>query len=330
VGGTRRRVDLPVTVAIPPSAVERLVAGIAAEVDHDPVDATLTWTDGAAVATDHRTGLAVDRARAVSRVTAVLLAEDDASLALPTTVLEPARSTTDVGIAADTVAASIAATLDRRVTLGFEDDRWAVTPRELGATIDGPALVTAALAAGAPSRTLPTVLSVPDGALERFIADVAGSIDIAGRSATGAWSGGRLTIEPERLGRALERDAAVGHLDAALRGGGELVELTTRTTTPQLTRASFDRFLLVDQSARRVELRQGDTVVRSWPVAVGTGGSPTPTGTFVVGAKRFEPTWVNPAPDRWGRDMPARIGPGPDNPLGLRALNWNRRGAATR
>jgi hypothetical protein len=45
-----------------------------------------------------------------------------------------------------------------------------------------------------------------------------------------------------------------------------------------------------------------------------------------VGAKRFEPTWSNPALDRWGRDMPARIGPGPDNPLGVRALNWNRPG----
>ena len=67
-------------------------------------------------------------------------------------------------------------------------------------------------------------------------------------------------------------------------------------------------------------------MVRTWPVAVGTGGSPTPTGTFTVGAKRFEPTWVNPARDRWGADLPARIGPGPDNPLGLRALNWNRVG----
>jgi lipoprotein-anchoring transpeptidase ErfK/SrfK len=27
--------------------------------------------------------------------------------------------------------------------------------------------------------------------------------------------------------------------------------------------------------------------------------------------------------------MPAQIGPGPDNPLGARAINWNRNGADT-
>jgi hypothetical protein len=35
------------------------------------------------------------------------------------------------------------------------------------------------------------------------------------------------------------------------------------------------------------------------------------------------PTWVNPAPDTWGADMPESIPPGPGNPLGLRAINWS-------
>ena len=35
------------------------------------------------------------------------------------------------------------------------------------------------------------------------------------------------------------------------------------------------------------------------------------------------PTWVNPDPDGWGADMPEVIPPGPDNPLGTRALNWS-------
>jgi len=35
------------------------------------------------------------------------------------------------------------------------------------------------------------------------------------------------------------------------------------------------------------------------------------------------PTWVNPSPDTWGKDLPASIPPGPNNPLGLRAINWD-------
>jgi lipoprotein-anchoring transpeptidase ErfK/SrfK len=81
--------------------------------------------------------------------------------------------------------------------------------------------------------------------------------------------------------------------------------------------------LVLRQGERTLELFEDHEPAHEWPVAVGQGGSPTPTGTFTVGAKRFEPTWVNPSPNGWGSDMPARIGPGPENPLGIRALNWN-------
>ncbi|MDQ3932820.1 MAG: L,D-transpeptidase, partial [Actinomycetota bacterium] len=65
---------------------------------------------------------------------------------------------------------------------------------------------------------------------------------------------------------------------------------------------------------------------RSYVVATGTGNYPTPTGVFRVSAKRPNPVWINPDPSGWGRDLPARIEPGPNNPLGLRALNWSASG----
>jgi len=42
--------------------------------------------------------------------------------------------------------------------------------------------------------------------------------------------------------------------------------------------------------------------------------------------KRYRPTWSNPAPNGWGKGMPASIPPGPSNPLGTRALNLNASG----
>src|SRR5918995_1557032 len=47
------------------------------------------------------------------------------------------------------------------------------------------------------------------------------------------------------------------------------------------------------------------------------------TGMCSVIEKRYLPTWVNPAPDTWGKSLPESIPPGPSNPLGLRALNWS-------
>jgi hypothetical protein len=42
--------------------------------------------------------------------------------------------------------------------------------------------------------------------------------------------------------------------------------------------------------------------------------------------KRRNPTWVNPDPSGWGASLPPRIGPGPRNPLGTRAMNLSTPG----
>jgi lipoprotein-anchoring transpeptidase ErfK/SrfK len=81
--------------------------------------------------------------------------------------------------------------------------------------------------------------------------------------------------------------------------------------------------LLLDQSEHRLTLLVDGQRTRDWIVAVGTGDYPTPLGRYSVTLKRHLPTWVNPSPDGWGSDMPESIPPGPGNPLGVRALNWD-------
>ena len=80
-------------------------------------------------------------------------------------------------------------------------------------------------------------------------------------------------------------------------------------------------------SGRPLTLYLDGEEAQSWIVATGTGQFPTPIGRYEVNLKRYMPTWVNPDPDGWGADMPASIGPGVDNPLGVRALNWSAPGA---
>ena len=53
---------------------------------------------------------------------------------------------------------------------------------------------------------------------------------------------------------------------------------------------------------------------------------PTPQGHFAIVAKRINPTWVNPAKDTWGAGEPDFIPPGPDNPLGTRAMDLSAPG----
>ncbi len=267
-------------------------------------------------------------------------ADSDDPSPLPVEVVEPAVGTATAQAAEQAAVEAIDRSLDRPLDLVLDDRRWETSPRELGAQPDGDPVMTAALAtvrtsaddgdddAGA-ADTLTVPLSIDDDALTDAVAEVASDIDVAANNASVSWDGSRPVVTPGTTGVALDREDATAQLRNAVTADvtdpAELT-LTTQETSPAVTSAAFDQVLVLHQSRRVTELWRGGEVVRSWPVAVGTGGSPTPTGQFTIGAKRFEPTWVNPAPDRWGEDMPERIGPGPENPLGARALNWNRLG----
>ena len=61
--------------------------------------------------------------------------------------------------------------------------------------------------------------------------------------------------------------------------------------------------------------------VRTYPIGIAKDGYATPLGVTTVKAKRKKPTWI-PGPSARADDpkLPARVKPGPDNPLGEYAL----------
>lgn len=62
-------------------------------------------------------------------------------------------------------------------------------------------------------------------------------------------------------------------------------------------------------------------LVRSYPIGIGRDGHSTPVGTTSVVRKTVDPVW-RPTPSARADDpeLPASVPPGPDNPLGSRAL----------
>lgn len=72
-------------------------------------------------------------------------------------------------------------------------------------------------------------------------------------------------------------------------------------------------------------------VVSTYPVGVGTAERPTPTGKMRVERKTALPTWHVPASiaedhKKKGDLLPAKVPPGPENPLGERALYLSKAG----
>lgn len=313
-----------IALDVPADAVAAFVGSIADDVDTPPQDAVVTWTEDGAQVQDAVTGLQVQRDVAVEAITTAV-EQGGSGVELPVEEDVPDFATDRAQQLADEVDTLVADALDHQVTVALADDTRTVTPRHLGATTNAEALI----ASGSPDAD-DVELSIPDEAIATLVDEVEAGHEVAARDANLDWSPGRgFAATPGATGLAVDDEDARAALAVALQGSTDRVELELLTTQPSITTDRFDQVLLVRQGKRRVELYRGGQVVRSWDVAVGTGNHPTPTGMFTIGAKRYEPTWVNPSPDSWGNDMPARIGPGPDNPLGLRALNWNQDGRDT-
>lgn len=103
------------------------------------------------------------------------------------------------------------------------------------------------------------------------------------------------------------------------------VTVTSETVLPSVTGANMGKAILIDISQRRLRVFKVRSVIRSYRVAVGTGGHPTPRGNFRVIKKVKNPAWYNPG-SAWAAGMPSYIAPGPSNPLGTRALYLNAPG----
>lgn len=167
-------------------------------------------------------------------------------------------------------------------------------------------------------------------AISTFVNEFAKAVNAKPKNATSKQVDGSMVITPERSGRTLQADTTAELIVSALNNQLKNGQVTARieapvdTIKPKITRKALEKpAIIVDLSARTVKLFDGEQLEKTYRCATGSPGFPTPEGNFKIVAKRYLPTWVNPAPSGWGSTMPERIPPGPSNPLGLRALNLN-------
>jgi len=107
-------------------------------------------------------------------------------------------------------------------------------------------------------------------------------------------------------------------LDGA-RSAASSIDLAVTPIEPKVGAAAVSTVILVRTGENMLYLYENGKVVKQYPVATGAAAYPTPTGTWKVVSKLVNPTWTNPH-SAWSAGMPATIGPGPNNPLGTRAL----------
>lgn len=244
----------------------------------------------------------------------------------------------DTEAAIEAVREDLAEQLDREIEVSAGQRSWTVTPRELGARSDARRAVRAAMAASNDASFLTLMrmrvlgdrlgfqrdvaITYPRQGIRGFIKGIAEGFDRDARDQAIDYSSGWVEFIDPQPGRSLKQKDGRAALLASLRDGTDAAKLAVRVVKPEVT-DRYDQVLLVRIGENKLYLYEDGEIVRDWVVAAGLPEYPTPTGEYEVTLKRYMPTWVNPALDSWGKDMPAEIPPGPGNPLGLRAINWD-------
>lgn len=232
--------------------------------------------------------------------------------------------------------------LQQDIQIAARDRAWDVSASELGTRPVIEPVVDRALAANAgfswPERVLRRALNRgvayssdirfrPDrDRIKTYVESLAEQISREPTNAEVGYEEGEVVLRKPEAGWILPVKEARRALTRGLAGGAESIDLPLQRIAPEVTREDLGHTIVVDLSDLDLSLYDGLKLDRTYDVALGAPDYPTPAGQFEIIDKAEYPTWTNPAPDGWGKDLPLQIGPGPSNPLGTRALYLNAPG----
>ncbi|MDQ1712696.1 MAG: L,D-transpeptidase ErfK/SrfK [Frankiaceae bacterium] len=237
------------------------------------------------------------------------------------------------------VRAVVERDFDRRVTVEIAGHPYATSLRTLGVTSDVDKAVARAFrtaangnwvtrawhrlvdGSSAPRENV-KVTSYAPAKVAAIVEAAAHDLSYPAKDATVKSVGGWLKFTPATPGRTIDKQAATTAFRNALKDGRD------RTLDPVAVAPAvptIDTAILVRTGENKLYLYKNGTIAKTFGVATGSPRYPTPYGRYEVVLKRYLPTWVNPH-SVWSRNEPARIGPGPNNPLGTRAMNLSAPG----
>lgn len=232
------------------------------------------------------------------------------------------------------VREKVEAPLHRPVKLTVDAFQVQTSPWDLGYRVDVPGAVREAMGSRRNGNVLSRVFSqlfssggAPflelrpawgPGTLDKVVADAGKVVGTAPKDADIDVSTGWVKVVPEKAGKEIDVEAS----KRAVIDGVTLGDSTVRMVARPLKAAAdptMSKIILVRAGENMLYLYENGQIVKQWPVATGARGYLTPEGVWRITDKIVNPSWHNPG-SAWARSLPAVIGPGPNNPLGTKAL----------
>lgn len=223
---------------------------------------------------------------------------------------------------AEVVRESVARPLGRRLVVAVGSRRFSVLPRDAGVSIKLDLLVDRAMRAP-PGRNVQVVPTLRRSAAPRLLARVRRGVYVRPRNSRVLYGIRVLRASRPRDGWRLDKPAHLeDRIAATLRSwtAPRLLRAYTERVRPRIDqrrlRAITGPIVTVSRAEKRARVFNHLRQVRSYPVATGQPGYPTPTGLFRVRSKAVNPAWSVPN-SSWAGSQAGQTIPGgaPGNPL---------------
>jgi lipoprotein-anchoring transpeptidase ErfK/SrfK len=244
------------------------------------------------------------------------------------------------GEARDVIQDEVVTPLQKPVVVTYEGERYKLSPQKLDQQADLDAIVDEAVELSREGDLVERVTRYVQGssvnedidpevtysadAVDEFVAEIAEQVNQEPQNASIEPSGDELIPTPGEQGIALReeelQDAVVDEVEEP--GAGEVIAAQVDATQPEITTkelaSEYPTYITVSQSEYKLRLLVNLKLKKSYDVAVGGSGYPTPTGLHSIQDKQVDPTWNVPT-SSWAGDLAGQsIPPGPSNPLKAR------------
>jgi lipoprotein-anchoring transpeptidase ErfK/SrfK len=171
---------------------------------------------------------------------------------------------------------------------------------------------------------IPVKVTYDKRAVTSLVKRVKRKVDQPARDASVDFAGGSIQPVAGKNGRRLDAGRLTSQIESALVEPTSERELRARVvvvkpevTTKELA-SKYPKIIVVNKASTSVTLYENLKPAKTYQVAVGAAGYPTPSGRFTIQNKQVDPVWNVPNSD-WAGDLAGRsIPPGPQNPLKAR------------
>jgi len=244
------------------------------------------------------------------------------------------------GAAREKLRRELAYNLERPLKVKYRGRRFTLTPERARIKTNYEAMVDRAvdrsrdgnvisrslrtITGGEIHEDIPVRVTYDRRAVTALVKRVKRKIDQPARDATVAFNGGSVQPVAGRNGRELDAGRLTSQIEDALvePTSKRVIRARVTTTKPEVTTdelaSKYPKIVTVNKATTTVTLYTNLKPAKTYHVAIGSPGYPTPSGRFAIESKQIDPVWHVPNRE-WAGELAGRIiPPGPQNPLKAR------------